>query len=171
MLRDVVVEGGEVGVGGALAAVVVEDGEFFGGAVGETHPVEPAEVHSTDERRNDVIGERDAPDIEGVCIGGGLRVGAVGGDDEGGIVLDGDFADGGPILNGEGAGDPGDDVLIFLGVEVDPAEGVGGLLGGEGGCGGQQSCDEDKACAGDDATHVSKYTRGRMLGGRAAALA
>ena len=81
--------------------------------------------------RNDVIGERNAPDVEGVSVGGRLRGGAIGGDDQGGIVLDGDFADGGPILDGEGAGDPGDNVLILLGVEVDPAEGVGGLLGGE----------------------------------------
>jgi hypothetical protein len=72
--------------------------------------------------------------------------------------LDGDFADGGPVLDDKGAGDPGDDILIFLGAEVDPAEGVGGLLGVEG-CGGQKSCEENKSRPEDEAAHTFRYSR------------
>lgn len=129
MLGDVVIEGGEVSIGGAVAAVVVEDGQFLGSAVGKAHPVEPAQVDSADERIDDVIAERNAPHVEGFSVGGRLGRGAIGGDDQGRIVLDGDLADGGPVLDGKGTRDPGDHILILLGVEVDPAEGVGGLLG------------------------------------------
>jgi hypothetical protein len=79
-----------------------------------------------------VVGEGEAPDGEGVRGGQRLRSGARGGDDQRGVVLHANLANGGPVFDGEGAGDPGDHVLILCGVEVDPAKGVGGLLGGEG---------------------------------------
>ena len=158
---EVVIEGGEVGVGCAVVTIVVEHSQLFRRAVGKAHPVEPAQIGATDDRRHDVVGERDTPHREGIGIGCRLRVGAVGGNDEGGVVLDRDFANGSPILDGERARDPDDRVLVLGRVEVDPAEAVGGLLGKEWKSG---QCEREDACGppGRYAMHESRYN---SLGG------
>ena len=104
----VVVEGGEEGGRGALVAVVVESGQFARMAIVKEHPVEQAQVDALDERRDDMAGEREAPDGEGVRRGRRLRRGAQRGDDQSRVVLDADFANRRPFLADRGSADPGD---------------------------------------------------------------
>ena len=160
---EVVVEGGEEGVGGTLGAAVVEDGGLGAAAVSEFHEAEPVEVVGGEQGREGVVGEGDAPDSEGIVGGVGLGVGALGGDDQGGIVLDADFADGGPFFRGEGVGDPDDDVGVFGGLEVHPAKGVG-LLGGQGRRGEEEDAEQSGQRTEGNDPHGSRYIRGECGG-------
>ena len=98
VLGNVVVEGGEEGGRGAVRAVVVEGGGLSGCGIEKGHPVKPAQVESFEQRRNGVRGEGDVPDGEGVGVGRRLGRGAEGGDDQRRVILNADFADGGPLF-------------------------------------------------------------------------
>ena len=60
----------------------------------------------------------------------------------------------------ESTRDPRDDVLIFLRMEVDPAEGVLGLLRVKRNDKGQHGGDAAEAAPGDEAMHDFRYSRG-----------
>src|SRR5580658_3578026 len=159
-MRDVVVESGEIGLRGAVAAIRVERGQVFGFAISKALPVKEAQVDAGDERGHQMAGERGAPDAEGVIRREGLGRGAKAGDDQGRVVLHADFADGGPLVDLEGARDPGDDELILLGMKVDPAEGVLRLLRGER-CGEERGEDSKRNKTPEkNKPHGTRYTRG-----------
>ena len=152
VLLGVVVEGGEVGGGGAVAAIVKEGDQVVLKAVGEVLPAEDAQVDAGEQQGNGVAGERGAEHAEGIVSRQRLGRLAIGGDDQRGVVFNADLADGRPTLNGEGAIDPDDDVLIFGVVKIDPAKGVGRLLRGERGCQGKHG-GSGKRPPRDEATH------------------
>ena len=121
-------------------------------------PIEPAQVDAGDQRSHHVAGERDIPNCERVVAGRRLRTGAIGGHHQRRIVNDADLADRCPFLYRERARDPGNDVLIFGIVKIDPAECARRLLSAKGNCKGQRrgNCDE---APGEVNQHEFRYSR------------
>ena len=115
------------------------------------------------QRSHHVAGERDVPNCERVIAGRRLRTGAIGGDHQRRIVDHADLADRRPFLHGERARDPGNDVLIFWIVKVDPAKCARGLLRAKRNSKDQRRGNSDEA-PGEVNLHEFRYSRAEETG-------
>lgn len=158
VVGNVVIKSRKVRAGSAIVAIVIENGQFLGRIRLKVLPIEPAKVDAGDERSHDVAGERDIPKCEGVVAGRRLRTGAIGGDHERRIVNHANLADRRPFFYCERARDPGNDVLIFGIVKVDPAKCARRLLRAKRNCKSQRRGKSNEA-PGEVNLHEFRYSR------------